>query len=76
MRFRFRIGSDGTMDVTGTPANGSGADVYRRSGPYRLDGDRLVSPAVNQGRPVQIRLQRGILFLIIDENLVFQLRRA
>ncbi len=76
MTFKFRIGRDGTMDVTGMPANGSGADVFQRSGPYRLDGDRLLSPAVNDGRPVQVRLHAGILVLTIDETLVFQLRRA
>ncbi len=64
------------MDVIGTPTNGSGADVFRRSGLYRLDGDRLVSPAVNEGRPVQVRLDGGTLVLTIDETLVFHLRRA
>ena len=76
MTFVFQIGSDRTMDVTGTAANGSGAEVFRRRGPYRLDGEKLVSPAVNEGRPVQVRLQAGTLFLTIDESLVFQLRRA
>jgi hypothetical protein len=75
MLFEFRIGSDGKMDVTGTPAKGSEAEVFRRSGSYRLDGEQLVSLAVNEGRPVQVRLQAGILYLTIDKTLVFRLRR-
>ena len=32
MTFAFRIGADGTMEVTGTPASGSGVEMFRRSG--------------------------------------------
>jgi hypothetical protein len=76
MRFQFRIGSDGTLDVIGTPVNGSGAEEFRRRGPYRLEEDRLVSPAVNEGRPVLVRLRSGRLIITIDESLVFELRRG
>jgi hypothetical protein len=75
MVFVFHFGKDGEMDVTGTPANGSRAEVYRRRGPYSLNGDELVSSAVNEGRPVRLRLQAGVLVLTVDELLVFQLRR-
>jgi hypothetical protein len=76
MTFEFRIGSNGTIEVTGVPADGSLAEVYQRNGSYRLDGEHLTSPVLNEGQPIQVRLQAGILFLSFDESLVFQLRRT
>lgn len=77
MQFVFRIGTEGILDITGTPAgsNPSG-QVYRRSGPYRLVGGRLVSPAIHEGRPVEVRPKDGELILIVDKTLWFRLRRA
>ncbi len=76
MTFEFRIESTGTITVTGTPAKGSHAEVFQRSGSYRVEGDQLRSPVLNQGQPIRVRLQAGILFLSFDESLVFQLRRT
>jgi hypothetical protein len=76
MTFEFRIGSDGTMDVIGVPTNDSGGEAFRRTGPYRVDGSQLVSPALNEGLPVHIQLRAGMLFLTIDKSLAFQLRRV
>ena len=42
---------------------------------YSLKGGELVSSSVNEGRPVQLRLQAGVLVLMVDELLVFHLRR-
>jgi hypothetical protein len=76
MTFRFRLGSDGLLEVIGIPTSGSSADVFRRSGPYRLMGDQLVSPALNKGQPIEVRLHAGVLVLWIEETLVFHLRRG
>ncbi|HLJ96189.1 MAG TPA: hypothetical protein VKU02_23640 [Gemmataceae bacterium] len=76
MMFEFRIESNGTIAVTGAPADGSHADMFQRSGSYRLEGDQLSSPVLNQGQPIRVRLQGGNLFLSFDESLVFELRRA
>jgi hypothetical protein len=76
MTFEFRIGRDGMMKVTGTPANGSEAEAFLRNGPYKLDGEQLVTPTLNKGQPVHVRLQAGRLILTIDESLVFELGRA
>jgi hypothetical protein len=73
LRFTFRI-DDGRFEVTGAPVTPSGGEAYRR-GPYRLEGDRLVTPALNEGRPVRVRLSDGRLLLRIDEGLAFRLRR-
>jgi hypothetical protein len=76
MRFVFRFGKDSTLEVTGIPADTeAGGHEFRRSGPYYLDGPRLVSPALNEGQPVEIALQDGRLILTIDRTLVFKLRR-
>jgi hypothetical protein len=75
MRFVFQIGPDSRFEVTGTPANSHGGEEYRRSGPYRLAGDRLVTPALNEGRPVSVGLRGGQLLLKIDDGLEFRLRR-
>jgi hypothetical protein len=76
MTFEFRIGNDGTIEVTGQPVSGSYADVFQRSGSYRLDGEYLSSPVLNEGQPIRVRLQAGVLFLSFDESLMFQLRRT
>ncbi len=76
MKFVFRLGPDGRLDVTGIPADaGTGGPEFRRSGPYYLDGCRLISPALNEGQPVELALQDGRLILTIDRTLVFNLRR-
>jgi len=76
MTFEFRIESNGTIAVTGAPAKGSHAEVFQRSGSYRVEGDQLSSPVLNQSQPIRVRLQGGILFLSFDESLVFKLRRT
>lgn len=75
MRFEFRAGGDGRLDVTGTPVNDSAGETYRRRGPYRLQGDQLVTPALNEGRPTQVRWRGGRLLLKIDDRLEFLLSR-
>ena len=75
MRFEFRISNGSRFDVTGSPSTLLEGEVYRRSGPYRLEGDRLVTPAVNGGHPVHVRLRDGQLLLKIDDGLEFRLRR-
>jgi hypothetical protein len=74
MTFVFRLEGDGYLEVTGTPV-GRGGEKFLRYGPYRLEGDRLVSPALNEGRPIQVALQNGGVTLTIDEMLSFRLRR-
>lgn len=75
MRFTFRIGSDGQFEVTGTPTGPSPGQVYRRSGPYHLAGGRLISPAIHEGKPVDVRPDDDGLVLTVDETLWFRLRR-
>ncbi|MBX6315634.1 MAG: hypothetical protein IRY99_22380 [Isosphaeraceae bacterium] len=75
MRFEFRIGADGLFEVIGTPAGPSPEEVYRRRGPYCLEGGQLISPAIHEGQPVQVRPEDGGLVLIVDETLSFRLRR-
>lgn len=75
MRFEFGIGPDGWFDVTCIPADTAAREVYRRSGPYRLEGSRLISPAINEGQPVQLRPDGDELVLIVDDSLWFRLRR-
>ncbi len=74
MSFLFRLGADGRLEVLGTSA-ASGATEYRRSGPYRVEPGRLVTPTLNDGQPVQVRLHHGRLVLTIEETLSFRLRR-
>jgi hypothetical protein len=74
MSFVFRLEANGHLEVVGTPV-GRGGEEFRRSGPYRLEGDRLVSPALNEGRPIQVALHDGWVTLTIDETLSLRLRR-
>ena len=75
MSFEFFMNGDGTMEVVGTPGAGSNTEEYRRSGAFRIDDGQLVSPAINEGRPVRIRMKDRMLVLTIDEFHVFYLRR-
>jgi len=76
MAFAFHIRADGRMEVTGTPAQGSTGETFRRGGPYHLEGRRLISPALNEGQPVQVWLEDGTLVLRIDGSLAFRLQRS
>jgi hypothetical protein len=73
--FEFSIKSDGTLDVLGRPLDGAVEKEFRRHGPYRLDGNKLITPALNEGQPVQVWLEGGHLMLVIDHDLNFRLRR-
>ncbi len=73
MRFEFRIDNRGGFEVTGTPSNAPEDEQYRRTGTYRLDGDHLITPALNDGRPVHVQLRDGLLILTIDDALEFHL---
>ncbi len=73
MRFEFRIGGDNRFAVTGTPSNAPDGEVYRRTGPYRLEQDGLITPALNEGRPVHVEIRDGLLILTIDDALDFHL---
>ena len=75
MTFEFRFGEDGRFDVTGTPIVPSSAEAYRRGGPYRLEAGLLVTPALDDGRPVRLRLVGGQLLLEIDDGPAFRLDR-
>jgi hypothetical protein len=74
MSFVFRLEADGPLEVIGTPAD-RGGEAYRRAGPYRVEGGRLVTPALNEGQPIPVTLHDGRLVLTIDEALSFRLRR-
>jgi hypothetical protein len=74
MTFQVRIGPE-RLEVTGTPARGSSAEVFRRSGKYHLDGSLLVTPALNEGRPVSVAVRGGRLAVTIDASLSLVLRR-
>ena len=75
MRFEFRFGADGRIDVLGTLGPNTSADVYRKNGPYRWDEGQLITPALNEGKPVQIELQDDWMMLWIDKRLSFDLKR-
>ena len=74
MRFVFRIG-DGRLEIVGNSTDTPGGEEYYRSGEYRLDGDQLISPVINQGQPAELALRNGWLSLTIDETLTLRLRR-
>ncbi len=74
MRFVFRIG-DGRLEIVGNSKDTSGVDGYYRSGVYRLEGDQLISPVINQGQPAKLALRDGWLSLTIDETLTLRLQR-
>src|SRR5206468_670305 len=73
MTFVFRLEGDGYLEVIGTPT-GPGEE-FRRYGPYRLEGDRLISPVLNEGQPIQVALHDGRVTLTLDQALSFRLRR-
>ncbi len=75
MKFEFRIGADKQFEVIGVPVGDSKAEEYRRSGPYRLEERQLVSPAINEGLPVQVYPDGNELILVIDDTLWFRLQR-
>jgi hypothetical protein len=74
MRFVFRIG-DGRLEIVGNLKDTSVGEEYYRSGAYRLAGDQLISPVINQGQPATLASQDGRLLLTIDETLTLRLRR-
>lgn len=74
MRFVFRIG-DGHLEIVGSSDDTSDGEAYYRSGAYRLDGDQLISPVINQGQPAKLALLGGWLSLTIDETLTLRLRK-
>src|SRR3954452_10470958 len=65
MSFEFSFGSDGTLDVRGTPLDGAAEKEFHTRGPYRLDGHSLVTPALNLGQPVRVGLDDGRLTVVI-----------
>jgi hypothetical protein len=75
MTFVFRFANDGTMEALARPAEGSGAKELRRNGMYQLVGDQLMSPAINEGQPVNVWSQSGTLILKFDAALIFELKR-
>jgi len=75
MSFRFRLAADGNLEISGK-SEGTAREIdYHRSGSYSLNGDRLRTSVINEGRPAHVRLREGQLFLTIDETLAFRLRR-
>lgn len=74
MSFEFEIGEDGWFNVTGYPEDGSEVE-YRRHERYQLDSGKLISPAINEGKPVHFHRSGDDATLIIDETLKIPLRR-
>ena len=74
LRFEFQFSDDGRLDVMGTPTSPSDDDAYKRSAEYRWDGNLLLSPALNEGRPVHVELRDGQLLVAIDGGIEFRLR--
>ena len=68
----FEIGVDGRLTMIGTPSDANW--LYHREGPYRLDGDRLITPVLNEGQPVSVRPVDGELVMVINDDLWFWLR--
>jgi hypothetical protein len=75
MSFAFEIGADGQLAVIGTPVDAAAAWHYHREGPYRLDGDQLVTPALNEGLPVTVRSANSGLVIAVTDDLWLWLRR-
>jgi hypothetical protein len=75
MRFTVWFGSDGRLEITGTPTDTAPTEEFRRSGRYHLAGDSLVSPVINQGRPARLALRERRLTLTIDDTLTLRLSR-
>jgi hypothetical protein len=75
LRFEFRFGAGSEFSVTGTPVIPSDVDRYERTGPYRLEGDRLTTPALNEGHAVRFSFKDEQLRLSIGDVLEFQLRK-
>jgi hypothetical protein len=73
MWLTFEIGVDDRLKIIGTPPDANW--LYRREGPYRLDGDRLITSVLNEGEPVRVRAADGELVLVINDELWFRLRR-
>lgn len=76
MRFEFRFSADGDFEVDGVPVEGSAAEPYHRSAPFRLEKRTLVSAAINEGQPVQLSFDHDKLILVIDDSLNFRLSRG
>jgi hypothetical protein len=64
------------FDVIGIPASPEKREACQRHGDFRIEGDWLITPAVNEGQPVHIRRQGRDLILTIDGNLRFRFRRT
>jgi hypothetical protein len=75
LRFEFRFDEPSRLSVTGMPAESSDDDRYERKGAYQLEGDRLITPALNEGRAIRVALEDGRRRLTIGDSLEFQLRR-
>jgi len=75
LRFRFQFDDDGQFEVRGNRSDAPNEPSYVRQGHYRLDRGRLISPALNDGRPVTLVTDGEALELRIDERLTFRLRR-
>jgi hypothetical protein len=75
MRFVFHIGADGRLAVTGSAPDATTRQTYRRVGTYRLDGDRFVTPVLNEGQPVLLRMAGRELILTVNDELRFRLWR-
>lgn len=74
MQFVFRIGV-GQWEIAGNSQNASAGVDYYRNGTYRLDGDQLISPIINEGKPARLYWRDGWLSLTIGETLTLRLRR-
>ena len=75
MRFEVALGRDGALVVQGTRLDDSQAAVFQRAGRYRLQGNQLISDAVNRGQPVDLRMEGSRLVLDLGDGLAFRLRR-
>jgi hypothetical protein len=75
MAFEFHLASDGQLQIDGIAADPANVESYHRSGPYRLDYGRLISPVINLGQPASIAVHDGRLTLTVDDTLTLHLRR-
>jgi hypothetical protein len=73
MSFALDLRADGRIVVTGTPPGG--APTYHRDGPYRIAGNELVTPVLNEGQPVHVRQSGDRLVLVITDDVWVRLRR-
>jgi hypothetical protein len=75
MQFELTFTTDGIFEVLGVSTISPNVDQFYRASRFDLRGNTLVSLAINEGRPVDVRIIEGELFITIDDSLWLQLRK-